>query len=128
MMTNLVRSGEIIDISEQEIKPFYQAKVSHAVSHVREQMVDLPVNIHHPEGSLFLWLWFEGLPISCDELYQRLKTRGVYVISGHHFFPGLDEDWQHKHECIRVSYAGDDSVVETGIQMIAEEVRRAYQA
>jgi valine--pyruvate aminotransferase len=86
----------------------------------------LPYRIHQPEGAIFLWLWFEGMPISSDELYQRLKRRGVYVIAGEHFFPGLEDDWQHRHECIRVSYAQDAGVVERGIGIIAEEVRRAY--
>ncbi len=48
------------------------------------------------------------------------------VVPGHYFFPGLDEPWQHRYECIRMSYAGADDKVEAGIRIIAEEVRRAY--
>ena len=67
-----------------------------------------------------------GLPITCQELYDRLKQRGVVVVPGHYFFPGLDEEWQHRHECIRVSYAGEDKLVQQGVQIIAEVVRQAY--
>jgi valine--pyruvate aminotransferase len=82
--------------------------------------------VHKPEGALFLWLWFPDLPISSKELYQRLKHRDVLVLSGHNFFPGLEEEWQHQHECLRVTYTQDAEVVRRGLQAIAEEVSRAY--
>ena len=89
-------------------------------------MPDIPVRIHQPEGAIFLWLWFEGLPISVQTLYERLKARNVLVIAGHHFFPGLEEDWKHKRECIRITYSSDQESVERGIKAIGEEVRRAF--
>jgi valine--pyruvate aminotransferase len=73
-----------------------------------------------------LWLWFKGLPITCQELYERLKQRGVLVVPGQYFFPGLPGEWQHKHECIRVTYAQEKAVVRAGLRIIAEEVKRAY--
>ena len=35
---------------------------------------------------MFMWLWFKGMPISSQELYERLKQEGVIVVSGHNFF------------------------------------------
>jgi len=84
--------------------------------------------IHKAEGAIFLWLWLPDLPISSQELYERLKQRGVLVISGHHFFPGLDEDWDHKHECLRITYSMQEDVVRRGVRIIAEEVRKAFIA
>jgi len=76
---------------------------------------------------MFLWLWFPDLPISSLELYKRLKARGVLVVSGHYFFPGLpDEGWRHQHECLRVTYSQDAADVARGLQAIAEEVKRAW--
>ena len=46
----------------------------------REQLGDLPYRIHKPEGAIFLWLWFEGLLITSQDLYQRLKQRGVHAV------------------------------------------------
>ncbi|MBL64360.1 MAG: valine--pyruvate transaminase, partial [Opitutae bacterium] len=123
---DLVRSGEITKISREVIRPYYRAKVKRAVAQLQEEMAGMPFAIHKPEGALFLWLWFEGLPITTRELYERLKNRGVLVVSGHYFFPGLDESWRHKDECIRVTYAQDDEVVEKGLSIIADEVRKAY--
>ena len=82
--------------------------------------------MHVTEGALFLWLWCEGLPITSADLYERLKQRGVLVVSGHYFFPGLKEDWPHRHECIRVTYAQDDTVVEKGLAIITDEIRKVY--
>ncbi len=128
IMTELVRSGEILDLGKEVIKPYYKKRLDHAVAMVKEQMHDLPVLIHQPEGAIFLWLWFEGLPISCEELYQRLKQRGVLVIAGKHFFPGMEKSWRHKQECIRITYASHSASVEAGIQIIAEEVRKTFDA
>ena len=92
-------------------------------------MHDYPIRIHKPEGAFFLWLWMPGLPITNAALYERLKKRDVIVVSGHYFFPGLEgDDWPHKRECIRISYADDWERTERGLDIIAEEVRRAYDA
>ena len=75
---------------------------------------------------MFLWLWFKDLPITSLELYQRLQARGVLVVSGHYFFPGIEDDWRHKQECIRVTYSQSEKQVHAGVQIIAEEVQKAY--
>ena len=125
---DLVSSGEITRISREIIRPFYESKVKRAVAQLREEMSGVPFSIHKPEGALFLWLWFEDLPITTRELYERLKKKGVLVVSGHYFFPGLDEPWRHKDECIRVTYAQDDEVVEKGLSIIADEVKQLYSS
>ena len=89
-------------------------------------MGNLPCRVHTPEGAIFLWLWFEDLPITSETLYQRLKRRGVLVIAGEHFFLGMQDSWAHRHECIRISYAQDTKTVQSGIAIIGEEVARAY--
>jgi valine--pyruvate aminotransferase len=40
----------------------------------------------------------------------------------------MDTGWQHQQECIRVSYAQEDSTVKRGIDIIAQEVAKAYSA
>ncbi|MCO4838399.1 MAG: valine--pyruvate transaminase, partial [Oceanospirillaceae bacterium] len=58
---------------------------------------------------------------------QRLKDRGVIVVSGHHFFVGITDHWQHQHECIRINYAAQEpQLIAQGLAVIAEEVRKAY--
>lgn len=126
MVGALFASGEIITVSREVVKPFYQKRASQTLSLIKKYMGNTPYLVHRPEGAIFLWLWFEDLPITSAELYQRLKNRGVLVVPGHNFFPGIKDDWKHRHECIRLSYAQDRSVVERGIKLMAEEVSRAY--
>ncbi len=128
MALDLIESGEIIRVSRDIIRPFYRDKAEQAVALLIKELGDYPFHLHKPEGAIFLWLWFEGLPITSLALYERLKRRGVLVIPGHHFFPGLDGEWRHSHECIRVTYSQDQTVVEAGLKIIAEEVKKAYDA
>ncbi len=125
LLHKLVESGEIIDISHNIITPYYRSRVEQALACVRSEFEGIEYHIHVPEGAFFLWLWFPDLPITSAELYSRLKQRGVLVLSGHHFFPGLKEDWRHKNECLRMTYSQDPETVAAGIKIIAEEVRRA---
>ncbi len=123
---DLVASGELLDLSLNTIRPYYQQRATQTLAAFRAALSGLNYRIHQPEGAIFLWLWFPDLPISSQELYQRLKQRGVLVVSGHHFFPGLREPWRHAQECIRVTYSQEPELVQQGIGIIADEVRRAY--
>lgn len=124
----LVASSRIIDISRDLIQPYYRRKMGMAVKTVKELFADLPVRIHIPEGAMFLWLWFEGLPITSLELYRKLKEEGVLVVSGHYFFPGLKNEWRHRDECLRVTYSQDDEAVLRGLEIMAGVVKKAYGA
>jgi valine--pyruvate aminotransferase len=126
MATDLVRSGQIITLSRNIIKPYYEKKLQTALTRVFQELKGIDFHVHKPEGAFFLWLWFPGLPITNEQLYQRLKKRGVLVIPGHYFFPGLKENWRHKNECIRVNYSQNDQTFAAGVKIIAEEIKRAY--
>ncbi len=121
---DLVDSGEIIRLSNTVIRPYYQRKAETAMALLKNELEGVDFYIHKAEGALFLWLWLPGLAISSEELYERLKQRGVLVLSGHYFFPGLKEDWQHKHECLRITYSMNDDIVKAGIKLIAEEIKK----
>jgi valine--pyruvate aminotransferase len=123
---DLIESGEIIRISRDIIRPFYKEKADLSMAVLLSELDGYSFHVHKPEGALFLWLWFDALPITSQELYERLKTRGVLIIPGHHFFPGLEDEWRHTRECIRVTYSQDQAMVEAGLKIIAEEVKKAY--
>jgi valine--pyruvate aminotransferase len=126
----LVESGEILQLSKEVIRPFYEEKCKLARSAAYAAFREAgDWYMHRSEGALFLWFWFPDLPITSAELYQRLKQRGVLVIPGHYFFFGHEDDGsRHRHECIRVSYAMDEAIVRDGLCIIADEVRKCRQA
>ncbi len=124
----LLESCEIIDISNDIIRPFYRNRDEEARQLVTDAFDDsTPYRVHAAEGAFFLWFWFPELPISSTELYRRLKQRDVLVVPGDYFFYGLDVPWQHSQECIRVTFSQPMEIVREGIKIIAEEVGRAYR-
>jgi len=114
----------VLNMCEQHIQPFYQQRASDAMDWFRSAFANLPAMVHKPEGAIFLWLWFPELRISSAELYQRLKKRGVVIVPGHYFFPGLDTAWDHKQQCIRVNIGGDEGDIKAGLSIIADEIRQ----
>jgi valine--pyruvate aminotransferase len=122
----LLANGELDTLCRDVIRPYYEQRSREAVAWLQQDCHGLPLRIHRPEGAFFLWLWFPGLPVSSHELYLRLKARGVLVLSGHHFFPGLAEPWPHRDECLRINCSQAPQSVRAGIRLIAEEVRRAF--
>jgi len=127
LATDLVQTGKIIQISRDTIQPYYQEKSQQAVQWLQQAFKDYPLYIHKPEGAFFLWLWFKDLPITTMTLYERLKQRGVIIVPGEYFFPGLAQMWSHQQQCIRLNYAQPENKVRQGIAIIAEEVKRAWQ-
>jgi valine--pyruvate aminotransferase len=123
----LVKSKEIIKLSDEVIKPFYQNKSKKAIALLQSQIKTPNFRIHKSEGALFLWLWFKDLPITSNELYKKLKEKNVILVSGHYFFPGLEQGWQHTQECIRLNYAQDDDVVERGVAILAQTINELYE-
>ena len=126
--TSLVESAELLALGRDLIRPHYLERAQRAAGILESGLDGCGTLLHRPEGAFFLWLWIPGLPITSAELYERLKARGVIVVSGHYFFPGLEgDDWRHKSECLRISYADDWSRIERGLAIVVEEVRRARE-
>lgn len=122
----MIARGDLLRLSEEVIKPFYYQRVQETIATLRRYLPEDRCLIHKPEGAIFLWLWFKDLPISTETLYQRLKQRGVLMVPGHFFFPGLEHPWPHTHQCMRMNYVPDAEQIERGVKILAEEVERAH--
>jgi valine--pyruvate aminotransferase len=123
-----INSGKLAAISENVIRPFYQNKFTVLEDTLFEAMPkDLPWFLHRGEGAIFAWLWLKDLPVTDWELYQELKQVGVIVVPGSTFFPGLNQEWEHKHQCCRISLTASDEEIVTGMQRLARVVQKVYQ-
>jgi valine--pyruvate aminotransferase len=123
LMTELVRSRRIITAGRQIIQPYYKSKRDKAMALLHEHLDGVDWQVHVPEGAFFFWLRFPDMPVDNHQLYEKLKERGVVVVPGRYFFPGLEEDWEHRHDTIRITYAQHDGIVEKGIATIGEVVK-----
>jgi valine--pyruvate aminotransferase len=122
-----ISSGALAQISENIIRPFYQKKFAILEAALSEFMPqDLPWFLHRGEGAIFGWVWFRDLPMTDWELYQQLKQAGVIAVPGSTFFPGLREDWPHKHQCLRLSLTATDGEIHEGMKRLAEVVQQVY--
>ena len=123
----LLNDGRLKQLVDQVIQPFYRQQAQTAVSLLKRELGAYSLKIHKPEGAIFLWLWFENLPVSSQTLYEMLKAEGTLIIPGEHFFVGIDrQDYPHAHECIRMSIAQDAETLEKGIAAIGRVVRGLY--
>ncbi|HHG3168644.1 TPA: valine--pyruvate transaminase [Vibrio parahaemolyticus] len=127
LANHIIAKGDLLKLSSEVIKPFYKQKSQRAVELLQQAITDKRFRIHKPEGAIFLWLWFDELPITTMELYQRLKARGVLIVPGEYFFIGQKDEWDHAHQCLRMNYVQDDEMMQKGIAIIAEEIEKAYQ-
>lgn len=126
LANHIIAKGDLLKLSSEVIKPFYKQKSQRAVELLQQAITDERFRIHKPEGAIFLWLWFDELPITTMELYQRLKARGVLIVPGEYFFISQKDEWDHAHQCLRMNYVQDDEMMQKGIAIIAEEVEKAY--
>ncbi|WP_036779879.1 valine--pyruvate transaminase [Photorhabdus aegyptia] len=127
MALEMIRRNDLLRLSQEVIRPFYQQRVQDVIQIIRRYLPAELCLIHKPEGAIFLWLWFKNLPITTEMLYHRLKKRGVLMVPGHYFFPGLEQDWPHTHECMRMNYVPDPESIAKGIAILAEEIKLAHQ-
>jgi valine--pyruvate aminotransferase len=123
-----IASSALAEIAETVIRPYYQQKFTVLETTLDRAMPkDLPWFLHRGEGAIFAWMWFQHLPMTDWELYQELKKVGVIAVPGSSFFPGLREDWKHKHECIRLSLTASDEAIEMGMERLAKVVEKVFQ-
>lgn len=124
---SLLSSGELDNLVETHVRPFYQQKMQQTCDYLLHALSAFPIKLHQPEGAFFLWLWLQDLPITSQDLYLVLKEKGVLVLSGHHFFEPLKaSEWPHQHQCLRLSYCQPWEKVKEGIDRLAAVLEEYY--
>ncbi len=120
----LLASGEVLRLSREVIKPFYKSRCDRALEFLDAALPEnVDWSIHQPGGAFFLWLRLRDAQFSSRALYERLKRAGLIVVPGDYFFTGSDPYWEHRHECLRLSYCLPDADLERGVGILAEALR-----
>jgi valine--pyruvate aminotransferase len=122
----LVEDGTILDLGPKILRPFYEVRSRAAAEWAAEAFNSRGVDwaMHASEGAFFHWLWLRDLSIQTSVLYEKLKARNVLIVPGEYFFFGLDGDWPHSRECLRLNFSRPENVVREGLAIIAEEAAR----
>ena len=126
VVRQLILEDRLQSLCDDIIRPFYRQRAELAVRLLREAVDDSRLRIHKPEGSMFLWLWFEDLGITTTELYQRLKQNGLLVVPGKYFFPGQQSPSRHAESCVRMSFAQSEEQLARGIEILAAQLRNCW--
>jgi valine--pyruvate aminotransferase len=117
-------SGKLEALSASVVKPLYQQKLELFRDALHDHLPrDLNWYLHRVEGSLFAWLWIETQQMQDLEMYQRLKERGLLCVPGSTFFPGLREEFPHKHRCLRFSMTAPDEDLIAAAAVVAAELQ-----
>lgn len=129
VLEKLIQSRLMSDITDKIISPFYKKRSKWLTHLLKDKLNGYPVRIHESEGTIFLWLWLDGLGIKSQLLYEKIKENGVLTLSGHHFFIGnKDSDWKHKDECLRITFTQPMELIEAGIGIISNEIKKIYDS
>ncbi|MGK0273493.1 MAG: valine--pyruvate aminotransferase, partial [Cocleimonas sp.] len=118
LMTRMIKDKELLKLCRNVVEPFYRDKAQTAIRLFDEVFGDMPVYLHKLEGAFFMWIWFKDSQIRSETLYQHLKEKDVYIIPGQNFFINIDDNWPHKHQCIRINYAKDKTTLRKGLEAI----------
>lgn len=121
-----IESGRILEFGPAILKPFYEQKSQTAFAWAQAAFNSAGIDwaLHASEGAFFHWLWLRGLRVSSRELYERLKARKVLTVPGEYFFFGLDQDWGHRRECLRLNFSQNPDKLRQGLEIIGEEAAR----
>jgi len=127
LIKSTITDGSLMAAARDHIQPHYAKAAEYALGQIEHHLVGTPYRLHEYEGSYFFWLWLPDLPITSQELYNRLKRRGVFVVPGEYFFPGLnDPNWEHQRQCLRINFARPQAEIDAGFAILAEEVKKAF--
>jgi valine--pyruvate aminotransferase len=125
VLQKLIETRTINKITNTIIKPFYKDRSERMFDMLEKGFEGYPIYVHQSMGTMFMWIWAEGMPITSEKLYERLKNKGVLTLSGHHFFLGNKEnDWRHKEECLRITYSQPFDKVEKATRIIIDELKQ----
>lgn len=124
MMEILFRQNILPELSKNVLRPFYDKKRELAISIFESefQKQGVEYEIHDPMGGFFLWIRFPNLSVSNHKLYHLCKDKRLFIVSGHYFFPGLNTDFSHTQDCIRLTYCRQEEELARGAHILAEIV------
>lgn len=121
MAEKLLEDDLIYEISKNTIQPFYLKRSLEVQEIIDEAFSNrIEYQLHESMGALFLWLHLPNHKKKAKQIYEEAKSKGLFIIPGDWFFPGLEEKFSHNHECIRLTYSRNISEVRLGLKILTQ--------
>ncbi|MCC5813855.1 MAG: aminotransferase class I/II-fold pyridoxal phosphate-dependent enzyme [Leptospira sp.] len=121
-LSKLLENDLMNKISRNMIQPYYQEKSIQVQSIIDSlfQKAGIDYTMHESHGALFLWVRFPYHKKNSQDIYKEAKNQGLFLIPGDWFFPGLEETFSHRNECIRLTYSRNLEEVSKGIEILTK--------
>jgi valine--pyruvate aminotransferase len=118
----LLENNLMNEISQHMIQPYYREKSIQVQNILDSQFYKAGIRytMHESHGALFLWVCFPGHKKKSQDIYKEAKNQGLFLIPGDWFFPGLEETFSHRNECIRLTYSRNLEEVIKGIEILTK--------
>lgn len=127
LITPAIQSNRLTELCDEVITPYYRNVLGEVIALFQAEVGDIPMRWHRVDGGFFMWLWFDALPISDHQLYEKLKANNVVVVPGSYFFSSKLRDWPHSQQCLRISLGQPLERIEAGVQRLLKTVREVYE-
>lgn len=130
IIANALKSGELETLSKEVIQPYYKAK-SDILKISLNQFIDkrIPYFLHEVKWWMFGFIYFESLPITDEELYERLKERGVLFVPGNSFFVWINtHEYHHAKQCMRISITVSDNDIRDACKILWNILEEVYNS
>ena len=121
----LLRSGELLRLCRDVVRPYYRRVVGRRSTGCARAVATCRWS-STPRRRVLPLAVVSGAAGDERGTLSAAQARGVYVISGHHFFPGLAADWSHRDECLRINYSQAPDTVAPALKSLPTKLRRAY--
>lgn len=127
LLTPGLKDGSFAQACRDHIVPFYRQRQTVAIHTLFSGLKPgKEVLVHRPDGAFFLWAIFPRLKATARQLYDELKSRGVIVVAGDYYYPGLperDRGPSSSNRALRISYTRDPESLREALTIVGSTVR-----
>ena len=116
-------------IAAETINPYYRAKFDVLKASLKTSVSDtIPYFLHETRGAMFGFMYFKDLPITDEELYEKLKQKWVLFVPWNSFFIWVDlEKCSHATQCLRLSITVSDEEIQKACKILWKVLDDVYK-
>lgn len=124
VLAEMLASGRLDQLVADHIRPHYRDRWVTFQRMVAAHLGPVVEHEIHDGGGMFAWIRFPGGDIDDIQLYERLKTRGLFTVPGRFFFTPDPAGPAHRKQCLRLSIgSAEDTTLDRALDLLAKVVQ-----